>query len=112
MTATSRTGTIWLVSSRGAGKTTVTALLLRFYEPQRGEILFDGVPIRDVPLEKIVLETDAPFLAPVPMRGKRNEPAFVVHVARFLAQERDLTFGEIAAATTRTARCLFGLPEA
>ncbi len=68
--------------------------------------------IRDVPLEKIVLETDAPFLAPVPMRGKRNEPAFVVHVARFLAQERDLTLGEIGTATTRTARQLFGLPEA
>jgi TatD DNase family protein len=42
------------------------------------------------PIERILIETDAPFLAPVPMRGKRNEPAFVKHVAEFIAKERGL----------------------
>lgn len=67
--------------------------------------------IASVPMDKLVLETDAPFLAPVPMRGKRNEPAFVVHVARRLAEARNLTVGEVAQATTKTARRFFGLPE-
>ncbi len=46
--------------------------------------------VADVPLERILLETDAPYLTPVPLRGRRNEPAYVRHVAEFFAKERGL----------------------
>ena len=55
---------------------------------------------RMTPSERLLIETDAPFLAPVPFRGKRNEPAFVVHTAERLAGLRGVTVEEIASATT------------
>lgn len=60
-----------------------------------------------VPLERIVLETDAPYLAPVPFRGKRNEPAHVAQVCRFLAELRRLDPDELAAVTTENAKRTF-----
>jgi TatD DNase family protein len=62
------------------------------------------------PLDRLLIETDAPYLAPVPMRGKRNEPAFVVETARQLAALRGETFEALAAATTLNFRKLC-LPE-
>lgn len=64
-----------------------------------------------VPLERILLETDAPYLAPVPLRGRRNEPAYVRHVAEFLAKERGLTPQEVARVTTANARRFFRLDQ-
>lgn len=55
---------------------------------------------REVPLDRILVETDAPFLAPVPYRGKTNEPGYVVHTAAALARIRDITEAEVACATT------------
>jgi TatD DNase family protein len=55
---------------------------------------------RAVPLEKMLVETDCPFLAPVPMRGHRNEPAFVAHTARFLAELKVIEPHELAGQTT------------
>jgi len=70
--------------------------------------------LRDVakalPLEKILIETDSPYLAPQPYRGKRNEPAYVAEVARTLASVRDLSPDEMAAATSDNFRRLFRLP--
>jgi TatD DNase family protein len=60
-------------------------------------------------LEHMVLETDSPFLAPVPHRGKRNEPAHVRLVAERLAADRGLAFNEVATTTTANARRLFGI---
>jgi len=57
---------------------------------------------RALPLEQILIETDCPYLAPVPHRGRRNEPAFVVDVARSLAETKDVTVEEIARHTTRS----------
>jgi TatD DNase family protein len=54
----------------------------------------------DVPLERLLVETDAPYLAPVPMRGKRNEPAFVAHTASALAALKGVSLDELANATT------------
>lgn len=65
--------------------------------------------VRDMPLERLLVETDAPYMAPVPMRGKRNEPAFVRYVAEKAAALRGLTLAEVAAATTRNAETLYGL---
>lgn len=62
---------------------------------------------RVVPLERLLIETDAPYLAPVPHRGKQNEPAFVRYVAETLAQVRDLPLTEIAQVTTNNAFQLF-----
>jgi len=64
---------------------------------------------RQVPLESLLVETDAPYLAPVPHRGKRNEPAYVRHVAECIASERDMPLAELAAATTVNACRRFGL---
>ena len=60
-----------------------------------------------VPLDRILIETDAPYLAPIPMRGKRNEPAFVKHVAECLAQVKGVHLEEIAEATTMNFKKLF-----
>jgi TatD DNase family protein len=60
-----------------------------------------------VPPERIILETDCPFLAPVPHRGRRNEPAFLVEVCRAFAALKGLTFEDAASLTTRTALDLF-----
>ncbi len=62
---------------------------------------------REIPLDRILIETDAPFLAPQPYRGKRNEPAFVKHTAECLAGIREISLGEIAAATTANFYELF-----
>jgi len=63
--------------------------------------------IRSVPLERLLVETDAPFLAPVPHRGKTNEPSFVVHTAAMLAELKGVTPQVLAAATTENFFRLF-----
>jgi TatD DNase family protein len=62
---------------------------------------------RDVPEDRLLVETDAPFLAPVPFRGKRNEPAFVTETAKVLADVKGLSEAELAAITTANALRLF-----
>jgi TatD DNase family protein len=62
---------------------------------------------RDVPRERLLVETDAPYLAPVPFRGKRNEPAYVAHTARVLAQVKGMTPEALADLTTENFRRLF-----
>jgi TatD DNase family protein len=62
-----------------------------------------------IPLDRMLVETDAPFLAPVPKRGKRNEPGFVIYTAREIALLRDISFEAVAKQTTENARALFGL---
>lgn len=65
---------------------------------------------RLVPAERLLLETDCPYLAPVPLRGRRNEPAYLVHTAAFVARLRGVPPAELAATTTRAAAALFRLP--
>jgi TatD DNase family protein len=64
--------------------------------------------IRQAPLDRLLIETDAPFLTPVPHRGQRNEPAYVRHVAEVIAQVRGATVEAVAAQTTINANMLFG----
>jgi TatD DNase family protein len=65
--------------------------------------------IADIPLQHLVLETDSPFLAPKPFRGKRNESAYIYHVAHQLAEIKNISIEEVADKTTRNARDLFKL---
>lgn len=67
--------------------------------------------IKHCPLQQMMIETDAPYLAPVPHRGKRNEPAFVVEVAKIIAQIKGISIDEVDAQTTRNAVEFFNLPQ-
>ena len=67
--------------------------------------------VEDIPLEHVLIETDCPFLAPVPHRGKRNEPAFVKEVARAIGAIRNFTMEEIGLKTTQNFYRFFSLPE-
>lgn len=64
--------------------------------------------VKEIPLEHIVLETDAPYLAPVPFRGKRNTPEYVRIVAEQIANIKGITLEEVAAVTTENSRKIFG----
>ena len=65
--------------------------------------------VERIPLEKILLETDAPYLAPVPFRGKRNESAYLPLIARKVADIKGLPLREIETITTHNAETLFGI---
>ncbi len=65
--------------------------------------------VAKVPEESILIETDSPYLAPVPMRGKRNEPSFVRHVAECIAEVRGISLEQLAELTTDNANRRFGL---
>ena len=71
------------------------------------------LPIREavklVPHDRLMVETDCPYLAPIPHRGKRNEPAFVAHTAAKVAEVWGVTPDEVAQATTGNAKRFFGL---
>ena len=67
--------------------------------------------VKHLPLDRMLIETDSPFLAPIPHRGKRNEPAFVVEVAGKIAEIRSLTREEVASRTSENFGRFFSLPE-
>ena len=65
--------------------------------------------MKKFPLERILIETDAPYLAPVPMRGKQNEPAFVRYVAEKVAEIKGISLETVAKQTSRNAEELYGI---
>ena len=67
--------------------------------------------VKGLPLERVLLETDAPYLTPHPHRGKRNEPGYIPLIAETIANLHNMTAAEVGQITTRNAICLFGLPE-
>jgi len=91
------------------------AVKLGFYVSFAGILTFKNAHelraiAAEVPLERILIETDSPFLAPVPYRGKRNEPAFVVEVARAIAELHGISLEEVGRITSENTRRLFLLP--
>ena len=65
--------------------------------------------VRHIPLDRILLETDAPYLTPMPHRGERNESAYIPLIAEFLARQKGVSVEEVAAVTTQNAKRLFAL---
>ena len=91
------------------------ALAQNFYISLSGIVTFKSATdvqdvARRVPLERLLIETDSPYLAPVPYRGKPNEPAYVSYVGRYIAQARGLPHAELGAATTQNFFRLFRIP--
>ena len=81
-----------------------------------GPVTYKNVPYvsevaSKIPIETLLLETDAPFSAPVPKRGKRNEPAFVKYTAEYVAKLRGIDLEELGEQTTQNAIKLFNLPK-
>lgn len=90
------------------------SLELNFYISFSGIVTFRNAQelkevAKKVPLDRMLIETDSPFLAPIPYRGKPNEPAYVRYVAEHIAELRGISFEEVAARTTENFYKLFGL---
>ena len=102
-----------LHSYNGNFETAQKALDLDFYIGVTGPVTYKNAEakrqiIRQLPLERILIETDAPFLTPVPQRGKRNEPAFVAYIADKIAEIHKTTREQVANITAANAERLFG----
>lgn len=98
----------------GSAKLAQAGLDLGFLISFSGNLTFKNAQsLRDIakslPLESILIETDCPYLSPVPYRGKRNEPAYVIEVARQLAELHQTTVEEIGRITTANFKRLFGM---
>lgn len=90
------------------------ALDLGFFVSFTGNITYkkaEGLRevVRNAPLEKIMLETDAPWMAPVPYRGKRNEPSYIIKIAEKIAEIKSFSLNEVETMTTKTAKTFFSL---
>ncbi len=93
------------------------AIDLNFYISFSGIVTFKNAKqlhevAQRVPLDRMLIETDAPYLAPVPYRGKTNQPAYVKYVAEHIAQLRDIEYAEVAAQTTQNFYRLFNVKPA
>ena len=108
-------GTVGVLHSFSSGRQLLEeALAMGWYASFSGMITFkkfDGLDfVRMVPADRIMVETDTPYLAPVPHRGRTNEPAFVTHVARRAAEIRGEDADAFAARTLENTRCFYALP--
>jgi len=88
------------------------AMELNFYISFSGIVTFKNATelqniAKQIPLDRILIETDAPYLAPVPYRGKPNQPAYVRYVAEYIANLREISFEELAAQTSKNFFSLF-----
>jgi len=86
-----------------------------FYISVPGTVTFKNATglqdvVKKLPLDTMIVETDAPFLAPFPFRGKRNEPAYVMYTAKKIGELKNRSFEEVAQQTTENIRNLFNIP--
>jgi TatD DNase family protein len=101
-----------LHSFNGTLETAQKAIAMNFFIGVTGPVTYKSADqkraiIYQLPITHLLIETDSPFLAPVPHRGKRNEPAFVREIADKIAEIKSQNLEEVAAATTNNAACLF-----
>jgi TatD DNase family protein len=102
-----------LHSYNGNHETAQKAIDLNFYIGVTGPVTYKNAEekrniIKQIPISRLLIETDAPFLTPVPYRGKRNEPAFVKAIADKIAEVHMTTLEQVAEVTTKNAHNLFG----
>ncbi|PLT32637.1 TatD family hydrolase [Bacillus sp. V5-8f] len=98
----------------GSAETAKKCVDMNFYISLGGPVTFKNAKkpkevAAEIPLNRLLIETDCPYLAPHPYRGKRNEPAYVKLVAEQIAEIKNITLEEVAEATTRNARKIFGI---
>jgi TatD DNase family protein len=98
----------------GSAETAKECVKMNFFISLGGPVTFKNAKkpkevAAEIPLDKLLIETDCPYLAPHPYRGKRNEPSFVKLVAEQIADIKGLTYEEVAEATTRNAKKLFAI---
>ncbi|MGL5356293.1 MAG: TatD family hydrolase, partial [Cetobacterium sp.] len=91
---------------------TAKVLIDRFYLGIGGTLTFKNAKktvevVKDIPLDRIVIETDSPYLTPVPFRGKRNEPIYVENIAQKIAEIKELPLEEVVKITTENAKKLY-----
>lgn len=99
----------------GSWESAKTYLSMGMYVSLSGSVTFKNAPklhevAKSMPLDRLMVETDCPYLAPEPMRGRRNEPSFVAHTARRVAQLRGMDPEALAEATTANGKRFFRLP--
>ena len=100
----------------GSWESAKTYLRMGLYISFTGAVTFKNAPkvwevAEKMPLDRLLVETDCPYMAPVPMRGKRNEPAFVAYTARRIAELRGMDEDALAIAAWENGCRLFGLPD-
>ncbi|MGG0739918.1 TatD family hydrolase [Niallia taxi] len=98
----------------GSVETAMECIDMNFYISLGGTVTFKNArkpkeAAAAIPLDKLLIETDCPYLAPTPYRGKRNEPSYVKFVAEEIAAIKGISFEEVAAKTTENAKKLFGI---
>ncbi|MED3762083.1 TatD family hydrolase [Peribacillus frigoritolerans] len=98
----------------GSAETALECINMNFYISLGGPVTFKNAKkpkevVAAVPLDRLLIETDCPYLAPHPYRGKRNEPSYVKLVAEQIAEIKQLTIEEVSQATTENAKKLFGI---
>ena len=102
------------IATRAAGRSAKAYLDMGFYISLSGAVTFKNAPklaqvAQNVPPDRLLVETDCPYMAPVPMRGKRNEPAFVAYTAQKVAELRGMDVEEFALAAYENGKRLFGI---
>lgn len=95
---------------------TAKTLIDRFYLGIGGVLTFKNAKklvdvVKEIPLDRLILETDCPYMTPVPFRGKRNEPTYVKYVAEKIAELKGVTYEEVARATNENTRKVYRMSE-
>lgn len=107
------TGVMHYFGGVGAWENVKKYLEMGFYISFSGVVTFlkysHNEDIKKLPLERILIETDSPYATPVPYRGQRNEPSYVIEVAKKIAEIKNISFDEVARKTAENAAVVFGL---
>ncbi|WP_342495884.1 TatD family hydrolase [Bacillus sp. FSL K6-0994] len=96
----------------GSLETAKECMEMNFYISFGGPVTFKNAKkpkevVKEIPSDKLLIETDCPYLTPVPFRGKRNEPSYVKYIAEQIAELREISFEELAELTTKNAKKVF-----